>query len=198
MNDTEVTDMRKDLGVQPALFPMPVVIIAAYGADGTICAMNAAWAQICDMDKIALFISEGHKTTKNILESKAFTVAIADKAHMDVADYFGIASGNNTPDKFERTGYTAVKSQHVNAPIIDEFPVTMECELAEVVSTETMYCIVGKIANVAAEEAVLSENGKVDPAKLNALIFDQFQSGYYISGEKVGQAWNAGKPLMQK
>ena len=189
---------KKDLGVVPAVYPMPVLIVAAYDKSGKANAMNAAWGMICDMDKIALFISEGHKTTKNILETKAFSVAIADKAHMDVADYFGIASGNNTPDKFERTGYTAVKSQHVNAPIIDEFPVTMECSLAEVVSTETMYCIVGKIANVIADEAVLSGNGKVDPAKLNALIFDQFQSGYYISGEKVGQAWNAGKPLMQK
>ena len=189
---------KKDLGVVPAVYPMPVLIVAAYDKGGKVNAMNAAWGMICDMDKIALFISEGHKTTKNILETKAFSVAIADKAHMDVADYFGIASGNNTPDKFERTGYTAVKSQHVNAPLIDEFPVTMECELAEVVSTETMYCIVGKIANVVAEEAVLSENGKVDPAKLNARIFDQFQSGYYISGKKVGQAWNAGKPLMQK
>ncbi len=189
---------KKDLGVVPALYPMPVLIVAAYDKSGKVNAMNAAWGMICDMDKIALFISEGHKTTKNILETKAFSVAIADKAHMDVADYFGIASGNNTPDKFERTGYTAVKSQHVNAPIIDEFPVTMECSLAEVVSTETMYCIVGKIANVVADEAVLSDNGKVDPAKLNALIFDQFQSGYYISCEKVGQAWNAGKPLMQK
>ena len=189
---------KKDLGAVPAVYPMPVLIVAAYDKSGKVNAMNAAWGMICDMDKIALFISEGHKTTKNILETKAFSVAIADKAHMDVADYFGIASGNNTPDKFERTGYTAVKSQHVNAPLIDEFPVTMECELAEVVSTETMYCIVGKIVNVVADEAVLSENGKVDPAKLNALIFDQFQSGYYISGEKVGQACNAGKPLMQK
>ena len=189
---------KTDLGVVPAVYPMPVLIVAAYDKGGKVNTMNAAWGMICDMDKIALFISEGHKTTKNILETKAFTVAIADKAHMDVADYFGIASGNNTPDKFERTGYTAVKSQHVNAPIIDEFPVTMECSLAEVVSTETMYCIVGKIANVVAEKAVLSENGKVDPAKFNALIFDQFQNGYYVTGEKVGQAWNAGKTLMQK
>lgn len=189
---------KKDLGVVPAVYPMPVLIVAAYDRDGKVNAMNAAWGMICDMDKIALFISEGHKTTKNILESKAFTAAIADKAHMDVADYLGIASGNNTPDKFERTGYTAVKSQHVNAPVIDEFPVTVECELAEVVSTDTMYCVVGKIANVVADEAVLSDNGKVDPAKLYALIFDQFQSGYYVTGEKVGQAWNVGKPLMQK
>ena len=101
-------------------------------------------------------------------------------------------------DKFERTGYTAVKSTFVNAPVIAEFPVVMECELAEVVETESFYCIVGKIVNTAAEESVLSENGKVDPEKLQALQFDQFQHGYYVSGEKVGKAWNAGKALMEK
>ena len=88
-----------------------------------------------------------------------------------------------------------MRSSRVNAPVIDEFPVAMECELAEVVETETMYCIVGKIVNVAAEESVLSENGKVDPMKLNALIFDQFQNGYYVTGEQVGRAWNAGAAL---
>ena len=101
-------------------------------------------------------------------------------------------------DKFERTGYTATKSRHVDAPIVEEFPVVMECELAEVVETESMYCIVGKIVNTAAEESVLDENGKVNPAKLDALIFDQFQHGYYVSGEQVGKAWNAGAGLMKK
>ena len=186
---------KKDLGVVPAVYPMPVLIVAAYDKDGKVNAMNAAWGMICDMDKIALFISEGHKTTKNILETKAFTVAIADKAHMDVADYFGIASGNNTPDKFERTGYTAVKSQHVNAPVIDEFPVTMECSLAEVVSTETMYCIVGKIVNVCADENVIGDNGKIDISKTEILMFDQFNWNYNVLGEKVGKAGQAGKEL---
>jgi len=117
---------------------------------------------------------------------------------MDVADFFGIATGNKMPDKFARTGYTAVKSSHVDAPIIEEFPVVMECELAEVVETDSFYCIVGKIVNTAAEESVLSANGKVDPAKLQAIMFDQFQHGYYAVGEKVGQAWNAGAGLMKK
>ena len=187
--------MKKDLGIMPAVYPMPVLMVAAYDESGRVNVMNAAWGMICDMDKIALFIGEGHKTTQNILKTKAFTVSIADRDHMDVADYFGIATGNKTSDKFERTGYHAVRSNRVNAPVIDEFPVAMECELAEVVETETMYCIVGKIVNVAAEENVLSENGKVDPMKLNALIFDQFQNGYYVTGEQVGRAWNAGAAL---
>ena len=160
--------------------------------------MNAAWGQICDMDKIILFLAEDRKTLANMKESKAFTVSIADEAHMDVADFFGIASGNRVDDKFERTGYHAVKSDKVNAPVIEEFPVTIECELAEIVNTENVFGIVGKIVNVKANEEVLSDNGKIDPAKLHALIFDQFQNGYYAVGNKVGQAWNAGKNLMKK
>ncbi len=176
---------------------MPVLMVAAYDESGKVNVMNAAWGMICNSDRIALFIDENHKTTQNLLKKKAFTVSLADKAHMDVADFFGIASGNTMPDKFERTGYKAVKSAFVDAPIVEEFPVVMECELAEVVDTESMYCIVGKIVNTAAEESVLSENGKVDPVKLQALIFDQFQHGYYVSGEQVGKAWNAGSGLMK-
>ena len=190
--------MRKDLGVQPALFPMPVVIIAAYGADGTICAMNAAWAQICDMDKIALFIDADHKTTKNIMETKAFTVNIANRANMETADFFGIATGNKMPDKFARSGCAAVKSAFVNAPILTDYPVAIECELAEEVETPNLHAIVGKIVNVSADETVVGDKDKIDPTKVDALIFDQYRSGYYAVGEKVGQAWNAGAGLLKK
>ena len=189
--------MRKDLGPLPALYPMPVLMVAAYDENGVVNVMNAAWGTACDMDKVALIIDEDHKTTKNIRAVGAFTVSIADLAHMEAADFFGIATGNTMPDKFARSGCHAEKSAHVNAPIIPEFPVTLECELAEIVDTENLHAVVGKIVNVSADESVLSENGKVDPAKLNALIFDQFQSGYYISGEKVGQAWHAGAPMMK-
>ena len=190
--------MKKDLGVLPAVYPMPVLMVAAYDKNEKVNVMNVAWGQICDEDKIILFIGEGKRTWLNIQESKAFTVALADRAHMDVADFFGIASGNKIDDKFERTGYHAVKSDKVHAPIIEEFPLVMECELAEVVSTENMYAIVGTIVNTAAEEAVLGDKDKVDPEKLNALIFDQFTNGYYVSGERIGRAWNAGKELMKK
>ena len=189
--------MRKNLGVQPAIFPMPVLMVAAYDENGVADVMNAAWGMISGHDKVTLFIDEGHKTTKNIRAVKAFTVSIADKEHMDAADFFGIASGNTMPDKFERTGYHEEKSSFVNAPVITEFPVTMECELAEIVETENLHAVVGTIKNVSADEKVLSEEDKVDPAKLNALIFDQFQRGYYVAGEKVGQAWDAGQVMMK-
>ncbi len=188
--------MKKDLGKVPAVYPMPVLMIATYDENGKVDVMNAAWGMICGMDKIALCISEPHKTTKNIRKLGAFTVALADAAHVKEADYFGIASGNNTDDKFERTGLTAVKSDKVNAPVIDEFPVTMECELAEIVTTDNFHSVIGNIVNVKADEEVLDENGKINPEKLNALIFDQFRSGYYVSGEKAGQAWSSGKELM--
>ena len=127
--------MRKSLDVQPALFPMPVLMVAAYDGNGKANVMNAAWGEISAMDKVALFIDEKHKTTKNIRETKAFTVGIADLDHMVEADFFGIATGNEMEDKFERTGFHQVRSAHVNAPIIEEFPVAMECELLEIVET---------------------------------------------------------------
>lgn len=190
--------MKKDLGLVQAVYPMPVLMVAAYDENGKVNVMNVAWGQICDEDKIILFIGEGKRTWLNIKASRAFTVALADREHMDVADFFGIASGNKIDDKFERTGYHAVKSDKVNAPIIEEFPLVMECELLDILDTEYVSGIVGKIVNVKAEEAVLNEKGKVEPAKLNVLMFDQFQHGYYVTGEKVGQAWNAGIKLMKK
>ena len=189
--------MKKSLGSFPGVYPMPVLMVAAYDENGKVNVMNAAWGMICAMDKIALFIDEDHKTTQNLLKTKAFTVSIADKEHMDVADFFGIATGNKMTDKFERTGYHAVKSDVVNAPIIEEFPYVMECELAEVIDTENMYAIVGKIVDTKAEESILDEKDKVEVEKLQALIFDQFKHGYYVSGDKVGKAWNAGKDLME-
>lgn len=189
--------MKKDLGVKQAVYPMPVLMIGTYDKDEKVNVMNVAWGQIAAMDKVILFIGKGKKTWLNIQESKAFTVALADQAHMAEADFFGIASGNKMTDKFERTGLHAVKSDKVHAPIIEEFPLVMECELLEFAETEYISGVVGKIVNVKAEESVLDENGKVDPRKLNALMFDNFVSGYYVTGEKVGQAWNAGMPLMK-
>ena len=190
--------MKKSLGVKPYTFPMPVLMIATYGEDGTVDVMNMAWGGVCAMNMVALNIDEDHKTSENIKKRGAFTLSIADIPHIEAADFFGIATGNKMADKFARTGYHAVKSEFVNAPVIEEFPVVMECELNDVVSNDSFYCIVGKIVNVAAEEKVLDPNGKVNPTKLDALIFDQFQNGYYVTGEQAGRAWHAGAGLMKK
>lgn len=190
--------MKKNFGSIPGLFPMPVVIVSAYDREGIPNAMTAAWAQVTDMDKIALFVDPNHRTMKNIQETKAFTVAIADVAHMAEADFIGILSGNNMPDKLEKSGLHVTKSEFVNAPVIEELPVSMDCELADIIDTEDVYAMVGKIVNICAEDRVIGEDGKVNPDQIHALIFDQFRNGYYAVGEKVGQAWNAGKDLVRK
>ena len=186
--------MRKNLGVQPALFPMPVVIVAAYGADGNICAMNAAWAQICDTDKIALFIDADHKTTQNIMETKAFTVSIADAAHLVEADYFGVVSAKNEPRKFENSGLTAERSDLIDAPVINEFPLCLECEFIEYQADEYGIGVIGKVLRVTADEGVM-DGDKVDMSRVNAIAFDPYTHGYYRVSERVGEAFRDGLKL---
>lgn len=190
--------MKKELGVSPYLFPMPVLMIATYGDDDVVNVMNMAWGGICAENMVSLNISEGHKTSENIKKRGAFTISIADIPHMEAADFFGIATGNKMEDKFERSGLTAVKSQKVDAPVVQEFPLTLECRVVEDKMEVYGHHVIGEIVGVLADEAVLDEKGKVDPAKLNAFVFDQFQNGYYAIGEKVGQAWRTGIPLMKK
>ena len=189
--------MKKELGVNPYLFPMPVLMIATYGEDGTVDVMNMAWGGICAENMVSLNISAGHKTSENIKKRGAFTLSIADIPHMEAADFFGIASGNKMPDKFRRSGLTAVKSEKVDAPIVEEFPLTLECRVVEDKMEVYGHHVIGEIVGVLADESVLDENGKVDAVKLNAFAFDPYRNGYYAIGEKVGQAWHAGAPLMK-
>ena len=190
--------MKKDLGVKPYLFPMPVLMVATYNEDGTVNVMNMAWGRICARNMVSLKINENHKTSKNLKKRGAFTLSIADTAHMQAADFFGMASGNTMPDKFARSGLSAVKSEKVDAPIVQEFPLTLECRVVEDRMAVYGHQIIGEIIGVLAEQSVLDEKGNVDAAKLNALVYDQMQSGYYTIGEKVGRAWNAGAALLSK
>ena len=190
--------MRKDLGSLPGVFPMPVLMVATYGEDGKVDVMNVAWGGICGMDKIALNLAAERKTLKNIRAKKAFTVSLADEAHLAEADFLGTASGNVMSDKFERTGLHAVKSGRVDAPVIEEFPVTLECELAEIHDCFGEQRVVGTIVNVTVDEKFLDESGKVDVKKINPVMFDQFRNAYYNVGEKVGDAWRIGAPFMKK
>lgn len=189
--------MKKDLGVKPYLFPMPVLMISTYNEDGSVNVMNMAWGGICAENMVALNLDEEHKTSENIKRTGAFTLSIADAPHLKAADFFGIATGNKMHDKFARSGLTAVKSEKVDAPVVTEFPLTMECKVAQVKREPYGFRVVGEIVGVLAEESVLDEKGRVDPAKLNAFAFDPYRSGYYAIGEKIGQAWNSGASLMK-
>ena len=185
--------MRKNFGAKPMCYPMPVYIIATYGADGTPDAMNAAWGGISEEQEISICISEDHKTTENILARKAFTVSMATARYMKECDYVGIVSGNKVPDKFHKAGFHATKSEFVDAPLIDELPMALECEL---ISYDPETCrLVGRIVNVSADESVLDENGKVDVSKLQPITYDPMNHHYLALGEKVGQAFHDGLTL---
>ncbi len=185
--------MRKNFGAKPMCYPMPVYIIGTYGADGTPNAMNAAWGGISEDTEVSICISADHKTTENILLRKAFTVSMATAKYMAACDYVGIVSGNKEPDKFAKAGFHATKSAFVDAPLIDELPMAVECSL---ISYDPESCrLVGQIVNVCADESVLGENGKVDPKKLQPITYDPMNHEYLVLGEKVGNAFRDGLAL---
>ena len=185
--------MRKNFGAKPWTYPQPVFIIATYDEEGRPDAMNAAWGGIDYDDQINLCLSAGHKTVKNLLATKAFTVSMGTADQRVACDYVGIVSANNVTDKFEKAGFHAVKSEFVNAPLIAELPMAVECEL---VSYDPEMChLVGKIVNVSADESILDEKGKIDPSKLRPITFDPVHNDYLVIGEKVGNAFKDGTAL---
>ncbi len=185
--------MRKDFGVKTWLYPMPVFIVAAYDERGIANAMNAAWGGVYTDNMVCVCLSEEHKTTHNILETEAFTISMATRSTVVPCDYVGIVSGNNVPDKLEKSGFHTFKSQYVNAPIIEELPMTLECEL---VSYDRESChLVGRIVNISVDESVLSEDGKIDIALLQPIIYDPCNHDYLLVTEKVGKAFSCGKAL---
>lgn len=185
--------MRKNFGAKPYTYPQPVFILAAYDKDGRPNAMNAAWGGISDDRELSLCISAGHKTTANILASGAFTVSVADEAHVAACDYVGIVSANNTPDKWEKSGFHTVTSEFVNAPLIEELPVAVECRLKSYDPESGR--LVGEIVNVSADERVLDDEGKVDVKKVCPITFDPFTNRYVVLGDTVADAFKVGKTL---
>ena len=184
--------MRNDLGAKPMLYPMPVLILGTYDENGIPNAMNAAWGGISDSEEITISISAGHKTAANVLQTKAFTVSPADVKNLVAADFVGVVSGNREPDKIKKTGWTVTKSDKVNAPVFNELPLTLECEMLSY-DPETDR-LVGKIVNVSADESILTD-GKVDLTKFSPICYDPSEHGYYTMGERVGNAFADGKQL---
>ena len=184
--------MRKNFGAKPWTYPQPVFILAAYDENGTPNAMNAAWGGTYDNDQVVLCLSPEHKTTQNILARKAFVVSMADAAHAAPCDYVGIVSGNKVADKVARAGFHTEKSKFVDAPVIQELGLAMECEF---VKTTEDGQVIGRVVNVSADESVLGADGKVDPEKLNVILYDGIQMTYRAVGPVVAQAFSAGKTL---
>ena len=186
--------MRTKLKLTEGIFPMPVLMIATYNEDGSVNVMNAAWGTMVERDIVALNLSEGHKTVQNIKARGAFTVSIADAAHVVEADYFGVESGNKVADKLARSGLTAGKAETVDAPVINEFPLCLECEFIEYQGGEYGCGVIGRVVNVTADERVMAD-GKVDISRVDAIAFDPYTHGYYRVAERVGEAFKDGLKL---
>ncbi|MBE6871620.1 MAG: flavin reductase family protein [Ruminococcaceae bacterium] len=184
--------MRKNFGSKTWLYPMPVLIVGTYDENSVPNAMNAAWGGIYDYYQVMISLADDHKTTENIKRTKAFTVSFATAKQVVPCDYVGIVSANDVPDKFARAGFSAVKSEFVNAPIIEQLPMTVECELIKF--NEDGICI-GKIVNISADESILDEKGKIDVKKLDPIICDSVTGTYWSFGEKVGRTFSEGKKL---
>lgn len=180
---------RIDFGVKPVLYPMPVLIIGTYDENGVPNAMNAAWGMITDMDEISISMA-AHKTTENITKTGAFTVSMATEDTVIPSDYVGVESAHSTPDKFAKAGFHATKSVHVNAPLIDELPMALECKLRSFENG----ILIGEIVNVTADKRILTD-GKIDPKKLKPISFDPVNNTYIGLGEVVGKAFSDGVKL---
>lgn len=190
--------MAKSFGVKPFLYPMPTYMIGTYNEDGSVDEMMMAWGGICAEDMVALNLSADHKTVANLRARMAFTLAVPGADTLEESDYMSIVSGNDVPDKFAHTGLHAVRSARVDAPVIEEYPLTLECTVAEFQQQPYGLRILGKIENVLADEKVLDEKGRIDVGKLHAFAFDQMRNGYYALGDKVGTAWKSGVKYMRK
>ena len=185
--------MRKNFGAKAICYPMPVFILATYNSDGTPNAMNAAWGGISEEQEISICVDDRHRTAQNLRERKAFTVSMATADYLTACDYVGIVSGNQVPDKVARAGFHTTKSAFVDAPLIDELPLALECQ---VISYDPETCrLVGRIVNVCAEESILDENGKVEVSRLRPITYDPMNHHYLVLGETVGRAFQDGKAL---
>lgn len=181
--------MRKNFGVKPMVYPMPVFILGTYNEDGTANAMNAAWGGISEEDEITVCVSADHKTTENFTRTGAFTVSVGTADFVSECDYVGIVSGNKVGNKLEKCGLHTVKSEFVDAPIILELPMALEC-LVRGYDPETCR-LVGQIVNVGCDESVLTD-GKIDPGKLRPITYDSANHTYRVIGEVVGKAFSDG------
>lgn len=184
--------MRKNFGAKTWLYPMPVLIIGTYDENGVPNAMNAAWGGIYDTNLISISLADDHKTTENIKKNRSFTVSFATADTVAQCDYVGIVSANDVPDKLTRCGLKTVKSEFVNAPIIENLKLSVECELEKF--NEDGICI-GRIVNISADESVLGDDGLVDVGKLKPIIYESAHHSYMTLGSKIGNAFSDGKKI---
>lgn len=186
--------MKRNLGNTPVVAPLPVLIVATYDEYNTPNAMNVAWGGQCGYHHVALNLALNHKTTENLKRRKAFTLSIATVDTLVLSDYFGLVSGHKE-NKIEKAGVHVTHSEFVDAPVIENYPLTLECKVIEMRDALGEMHVVGEVTNVQADESVLDAHGKVDLGKLRPISFDSVSRSYRVLGEVVGQAFKVGMKL---
>ncbi len=184
--------MKKNIKISPYIYPMPVIILSTYNEDGTINMMNAAWGTAIDADMVGICLSS-HKTTDNIYRNKAVVIQFATEETIEACDYVGLVSGKNVKDKFLKTGFHARKSEFVDAPIIDELPLALECEYVYDDKESGVHYF--KIKNVQADESLFDEKGNLDLKKAHAVLYSSLDHEYYKIGDELAPAFRSGLKL---
>lgn len=187
--------MKKNLGNKTVLAPLPVLIVATYDEQGMPNAMNVAWGGQCGYHHVALNLSLNHKTTENLKHTKAFTLSIATVDTLVISDYFGLVSGRKE-NKIEKAGVHVTRSEFVDAPVIDEYPLTLECKVIEMREALGEMHVVGEVVNMQVDESILDEQGKVDLGKLSPISYDSASHSYRVLGDIVGKAFKNGDKLL--
>ena len=196
--DVKAVEGRKNFTDQMVITPQPAIMIATWDEKQNPDVMMAAWGGQCGPKHITFQLS-AHKTTENIRLKKAFTISFATKDDVVQSDYFGTVSANDVPDKVAKAGYTVPASPNVDAPIINEYKLTLECKVVEFEENGNDGArVVGEIVNMSADENILDEDGNIDLEKLQPVVFDSTKRIYRVLGEKVGDAWGSGKAIIER
>lgn len=184
--------MRRNFKANNMLFPMPVLILSTYNEDGSVDCMNAAWGTMEDHDVVDIQLASDHLTSKNILSRKAFTVSFCDAKNVEPGDYVGLVSGNEDSKKFEKTLWHATKSAFVDAPVIEELPICLECELERISQENGDFEVFGRIRNISVREDLINSDGKLNLKKANLITYSSYDHSYYSIGEKIATAFSVG------
>lgn len=188
---------RTNMGAKIFVTPQPALMIGTYDENGNPDVMMAAWGGQCDGNQVCFRLSP-HRTTTNLRATREFTLSYATVSDVAESDYFGTVSANDVPDKIARTGFTVTKSQNINAPIIDQYPLTLECRVVEILERGNDGCfVIGEVVNTIADPAILTD-GRIDLGKLQPIVFDAAIPAYRAVGDTVGKAWGAGQIFIEK
>lgn len=185
--------MKKNYKAISGIFPMPVLMIATFNEDKTVDCMNAAWSMAVSMKQIKICMSSTHKTYKNLKRNPYCTISLATKDLVKESDYFGIVSGNTFKNKFENSHLTFIKSSNIDAPIINEYPITMECSLVAFEDDG----VVLDVLNILVEDKYLKDDNSIDFSKVGIISYNPYDNNYYEVKDIVGKAFTDGKKLIK-